>query len=121
MMTEARTHQRYDFLAMAVIKAENGHKVNKSALVENISKNGICLHTYQPLKPDSNIILELIFKTRSGKKARAYVKGKVSRLTREDDVNILGISFYEEIAADNHPVLYKYFNKGVVKMVIKNK
>ena len=27
-MAEARTYQRYDFLAMAVIKAENGRKVN---------------------------------------------------------------------------------------------
>jgi hypothetical protein len=37
-MAEARTYQRYDFLAMAVIKAENGRKVNISTLVENISK-----------------------------------------------------------------------------------
>ena len=120
-MVEARTHHRYDFLAMAVIKAENGRKVNISALVENISKNGICLHTYQSLKLESNIILELTFTTRSGKKAKAYVKGIIARLTREDNVNILGVSFNEEITVDNHPVLYKYFNKGAIRMIIKNK
>ncbi len=118
-MVEARTYQRYDFLAMAVIKAENGRKVNISTLVENISKKGICLHTYQTLKQESNIVLELTFTTRSGKKAKAYIKGTVARVTREDDVNIIGVSFDEEITADNHPVLYKYFNKGVVRMVIK--
>jgi ribosomal protein S12 len=120
-MAEARTYQRYDFLAMAVIKAENGRKVNISTLVENISKKGVCLHTYQPLEPDSNVVLELTFTTRSGRKAKAYIKGSVARLTREDDVNIIGVSFDDEITADNHPVLYKYFNKGTVRMVIKNK
>jgi hypothetical protein len=117
-MVEARTHKRYDFLGLAVIKAQNGHRINISALVENISKKGMRLHTYQSFTPESNIVMELSFTTRAGK-AKAYIKGKVARSDRDDDINVIGVSFDQEISSDNHPVLSRYYDKGIVRMVLK--
>lgn len=117
-MGKTRPH-RYEFLATAEVYSEGDSHKRLTAIVENISKNGLRLRTYDPIKIGTKVSIQLTFTIRTGGKARSLLKGRVSRLYRKNDNYFMGIAFDREITLDSNPKLFHYFSKGRIKFILK--
>jgi len=113
MTQDRRRYKRYQFHAVALIKPKTGgDSTPVPTLTENISLSGIEFHSYVDIEENTPVQVEIRFTDPQGNPASVTVDGKIVWVSYRGDHSAMGVEFDKELSAENHPVLYRYYERS---------